>query len=67
MLAVIPQEAHTHVGRVEHFFVQTFVDAPHGASGAIPRDVKPYFEGPYFEWFTAEAVVGARGWWAGWC
>eukprot|EP00198_Chlamydomonas_reinhardtii_P009450 XP_001698787.1 predicted protein [Chlamydomonas reinhardtii] len=34
----------------------TFVDAPHGASGAIPRDVKPYFEGPYFEWFTAEAV-----------
>ncbi|KAG2432218.1 hypothetical protein HXX76_009137 [Chlamydomonas incerta] len=34
----------------------TFVDAPHVASGAIPRDVKPYFEGPYFEWFTAEAV-----------
>ncbi|KAG2447006.1 hypothetical protein HYH02_008160 [Chlamydomonas schloesseri] len=34
----------------------THVDAPHPASGAIPRDVKPYFDGPYFEWFTAEAV-----------
>jgi hypothetical protein len=31
-----------------------FVDAPHSASGAIPRDVKPFFVGPYYEWFTAE-------------
>ncbi|GFR45059.1 hypothetical protein Agub_g6432, partial [Astrephomene gubernaculifera] len=34
----------------------TFVDAPHPASGHIPRDVGPYFQGPYFEWFTAEEV-----------
>ncbi|GLC77094.1 hypothetical protein PLESTF_001883600, partial [Pleodorina starrii] len=34
----------------------TFIDAPHPASGPIPRDVKPYFAGPYYEWFTAEAV-----------
>ncbi|GIL60114.1 hypothetical protein Vafri_14749 [Volvox africanus] len=33
-----------------------FVDAPHPASGPIPRDVRPYFEGPYYEWFTAESV-----------
>ncbi|KAG2501437.1 hypothetical protein HYH03_001220 [Edaphochlamys debaryana] len=33
-----------------------FVDAPHPASGPIPRDVRPYWQGPYYEWFTAEAV-----------
>ncbi|MEW5312156.1 MAG: hypothetical protein WDW38_003804 [Sanguina aurantia] len=31
-----------------------FIDAPHLASGPIPDDVLPYFEGPYYEWVTAE-------------
>eukprot|EP00955_Chlamydomonas_euryale_P058203 357000-Chlamydomonas_euryale.AAC.8 len=36
---------------------QVFIDAPHPASGAIPRDVSPYFGGPYYEWFTVETMV----------
>lgn len=34
-----------------------FVDAPHPSSGAIPQDVHKAFEGPYFEWFTADRKV----------
>lgn len=37
-------------------FVQVYVNAPNPASGPIPEDVKPYFEGPYFEWWNAEKV-----------
>jgi len=32
------------------FYAQTFIDAPNAASGPIPDDVSPFFEGPYFEW-----------------
>jgi hypothetical protein len=31
-----------------------FVDAPNPASGPIPDDVAPYFQGPYFEWWNAQ-------------
>jgi hypothetical protein len=30
--------------------LQTYIDAPNAASGPIPDDVSPFFEGPYFEW-----------------
>lgn len=30
-----------------------YVDAPNSASGPIPEDVSPFFEGPYFEWWNA--------------
>mmetsp|Transcript_4027 Transcript_4027/g.10029 ORF Transcript_4027/g.10029 Transcript_4027/m.10029 type:complete len:298 (-) Transcript_4027:173-1066(-) len=33
-----------------------YVDAPNPASGQIPRDVAPFFEGPYYEWTTVERV-----------
>lgn len=36
--------------------MQVYVDAPNQASGPIPEDVKPYFEGPYYEWWNAEKV-----------
>ena len=32
------------------------MDAPNEASGPIPEDVKPYFDGPYYEWWNAEKV-----------
>ena len=38
-------------------FLQVYVDAPNEASGPIPDDVKPYFDGPYFEWWNAEKVT----------
>jgi hypothetical protein len=31
-----------------------YIDSPNPASGPIPDDVKPYFEGPYYEWWNAE-------------
>jgi len=37
-----------------------FIDAPHPASGAIPRDVAPHFNGPFFEWFTVERMCVLR-------
>lgn len=37
---------------------QVFIDAPHPASGLVPRDVAPFFSPPYYEWFTAESMVG---------
>lgn len=40
---------------------QTFADAPHAASGPIPRDVAPFFSPPHYEWFTVESVVGVQG------
>ncbi len=33
---------------------QVFIDAPNAASGTIPKDVAPFFTGPYYEWFTGE-------------
>jgi len=33
------------------------VNAPNAASGPIPEDVKPYFDGPYYEWWNAEKVI----------
>ncbi len=33
-----------------------YVDAPHLASGPIPNDVAPFFEGPYYEWWNAIQV-----------
>lgn len=33
------------------------MNAPNDASGPIPEDVKPYFEGPYYEWWNAEKVT----------
>ncbi|DBA87420.1 TPA: hypothetical protein ACH3X1_004466 [Trebouxia sp. C0004] len=44
-----------------------YVDAPNAASGPIPEDVKPYFDGPYYEWWNAEKDeerdrVTYRGW-----
>jgi len=33
-----------------------YVNAPNVASGPIPEDVKPYFDGPYYEWWNAEKV-----------
>jgi len=33
-----------------------YVNAPNAASGPIPEDVKPYFDGPYYEWWNAEKV-----------
>ncbi|KAL3140879.1 hypothetical protein ABBQ32_005414 [Trebouxia sp. C0010 RCD-2024] len=44
-----------------------YVNAPNDASGPIPEDVKPYFEGPYFEWWNAEKDeerdrITYRGW-----
>lgn len=33
--------------------VQTYIDAPNAASGPIPDDVAPHFEGPYYEWWVA--------------
>lgn len=34
-----------------------YVNAPNAASGPIPEDVKPYFDGPYYEWWNAEKVI----------
>jgi hypothetical protein len=34
-----------------------YVNAPHTASGPIPKDVAPFFEGPYYEWWNAIQVV----------
>ena len=34
-----------------------YVNAPNEASGPIPEDVKPYFDGPYYEWWNAEKVM----------
>jgi len=36
---------------------QVYVNAPNEASGLIPEDVKPYFDGPYYEWWNAEKVI----------
>ena len=33
------------------------MNAPNSASGPIPEDVKPYFDGPYYEWWNAEKVI----------
>ncbi|KAG1671066.1 hypothetical protein FOA52_000737 [Chlamydomonas sp. UWO 241] len=34
-----------------------FIDAPHLASGALPKDVLPYWpEGPHYEWFTVDQM-----------
>ena len=33
------------------------MNAPNAASGPIPEDVKPYFDGPYYEWWNAEKVI----------
>ncbi|GAX72970.1 hypothetical protein CEUSTIGMA_g424.t1 [Chlamydomonas eustigma] len=33
-----------------------YIDAPHPASGLIPRDVEHFFKGPYYEWFTVETM-----------
>lgn len=40
--------------------LQTFIDAPNPASGQIPKDVAPYFSGPYHEWTTVERIVGTQ-------
>jgi len=41
-----------------------YIDAPHPASGQIPRDVKPFFgDGPYFEWFTVSELGDQFGEW----
>eukprot|EP00891_Asterochloris_glomerata_P007178 jgi/Astpho2/7178/fgenesh1_pg.00113_%23_20_t len=32
----------------------TYVDAPNDASGPPPEDVKPFFQGPYKEWWSAQ-------------
>ena len=37
--------------------MQVYVNAPNEASGPIPEDVKPYFDGPYYEWWNAEKVT----------
>lgn len=49
-------QAHMHLDQIWLALVpsQVFIDAPHLASGPIPDDVLPYFEGPYYEWVTAE-------------
>lgn len=41
--------------------VQIFVDAPHAASGPIPKDVEPYFDPPFREWwnFTKQDADGS--------
>lgn len=39
---------------MEEYFDITFVNAPNPASGPIPKDVAPFFPGPYFEWWNAE-------------
>ncbi len=36
------------------------MNAPNAASGPIPEDVKPYFDGPYYEWWNAEKVIIAQ-------
>jgi hypothetical protein len=33
-----------------------YVNAPHEASGPIPDDVAPFFQGPYYEWWNAKQV-----------
>ena len=41
---------------------QVFVDAPHAARGAAPRDVREAFPGrDYYEWFTTEGAVVRTG------
>lgn len=36
--------------------LQEYINAPHDASGDPPADVKPYFKGPYFEWWNSVQV-----------
>lgn len=40
-----------------------YVDAPHPASGEVPKDVASFFAGPYFEWWNATSfgVEGKEG------
>ncbi|KAL6760730.1 serine hydrolase FSH [Haematococcus lacustris] len=44
------------MGRLSDIVELVYLDAPNLASGPIPRDVKPFFEGPYREWVTVEAM-----------
>ena len=44
------------ISQTEDLVEVVFINAPHAASGPIPRDVLPYFEGPYYEWFTVESM-----------
>ncbi|GAB4813758.1 hypothetical protein N2152v2_000804 [Parachlorella kessleri] len=50
--------------RVSYFIMIMcwFADAPNPASGPIPADVAPYFEGPYYEWWNAHKDEAGEGW-----
>eukprot|EP00884_Botryococcus_braunii_P001937 jgi/Botrbrau1/11744/Bobra.0195s0070.2 len=39
-----------------------YVDAPHLASGPIPNDVAPFFQGPYYEWWNAIQDPDTQKW-----
>ncbi|PSC70237.1 low CO2-induced aldose reductase isoform B [Micractinium conductrix] len=44
----------------------TYIDAPNAASGPIPDDVAPHFEGPYYEWWNASRDGEGRWSYEGW-
>lgn len=46
--------------KLEDLIEIVYLTAPHPASGAIPDDVKDIFEGPYFEWWTADKGEGGE-------
>lgn len=43
-----------------------YIDAPNAASGPIPDDVAPYFQGPYHEWWNASRDEQGAWTYEGW-